>query len=91
MVVTEVPRLPLLHLRELRIELDTCLSLLHDDSRREGDKHDASATISAPIRPLRAQDANGTDDSVRAGEAIATGERTLVGNTRCRRSDGGRR
>ena len=57
MVVTEVPRLPLLHLRELRIELDTCLSLLHDDSRREGDKHDASATISAPIRPLRAQDA----------------------------------
>jgi len=43
MVVTEVPRLPLLHLRELRIELDTCLSLLHDDSRREGDKHDASA------------------------------------------------
>ena len=91
MGVTEVPRLPLVHLRELRLELDTCLSLLHDDSRREGDKHDASATISAPIRPLRAQDANGTDDSVRAGEAIATGERTLVGNTQCRRSDGGRR
>ena len=81
MVVTEIPRLPLAHLRELRLELDTCLSSLHDDSRREGDKHDASATISAPIRSLRAQDATGTDDSVRADEAIATGERALVRNT----------
>ena len=91
MVVTEIPRLPLAHLRELRLELDTCLSSLHDDSRREGDKHDASATISTPIRSLRAQDATGTDDSVRADEAIATGERALVRNTQCRRSDGGRR
>jgi hypothetical protein len=55
MVVTEIRRLPLAHLRELRIELDTCLSLLHDGSRREGDKHDALATISVPIRPLRAK------------------------------------
>jgi len=91
MVVTEIPRPPLAHLRELRLELDTCLSSLHDDSRREGDKHDASATISAPIRSLRAQDATGTDDSVRADEAIATRERALVGNTQCRRSDGGGR
>jgi hypothetical protein len=93
MAVTEIPRLPLAHLRELRLELDTCLSLLHDDSRRGGDKHDASATKSAPIRPLRAQDATDTDtdDSIRADEAIATGERALVGNTQCRRGDGGGR
>jgi hypothetical protein len=91
MAVTEIPHLPLPHLRELRLELDTCLSLLHDDSRREGDKHDPSATISAPIRPLRTQDAIGADDIVRAGETIAPGERALVGNTQCRRSDGGRR
>ena len=91
MAVTEIPLLPLAHLRELRLELDTCLSLLHGDSRREGDKHDASATKSAPIRPLRTQEATDTDDSVRADEAIATGERALVGNTQCRRSDGGGR
>jgi len=91
MTVTEIPRLPLAHLRELRLELDTCLSLLQDDSRREGDKHDASATKSAPIRPLRAQEATDTDDSVGADEAIATRERALVGNTQCRRSDGGGR
>jgi hypothetical protein len=91
MAVTEVPRLSLAYLRELRLELNTCLSLLHDDSRREGDKHDASATKSAPIRPLCAQDATGTDDGVRAGEAIATGERAPIGNAQRRRHDGGRR
>ncbi len=91
MVVTEIPRLPLAHLRELRLELDACLSLLQDDSRREGDKHDASATKSAPIRPLRAQEATDTDASVGADEAIATRQRALVGNTQCRRSDGGGR
>ena len=91
MAVTEIPHLPLPHLRELRLELDTCLSLLHDDSRREGDKHDASATKSAPIRPLRAQEATDTDDSVGADEAIATRQHALVGNTQCRRSDGGGR
>jgi hypothetical protein len=32
MAVTEIPRLPLAHLRELRLELDTCLSLLQDDA-----------------------------------------------------------
>jgi hypothetical protein len=36
MTVREIPRLPLAHLRELRRELDACLSLLHDDSRRDG-------------------------------------------------------
>ena len=45
MRVTEIPRLALACLRELRLELDACLNLLRDDSRREGvDKHEASAT-----------------------------------------------
>jgi hypothetical protein len=91
MAVTEIPLLPLAHLRELRLELDTCLSLLRGDSRREGDKHDTSATMSAPTRPLCAQGATGTDDGVRAGKAIATGERAPIGNAQRRRHDGGRR
>jgi len=56
MRVTEIPRLALACLRELRLELDACLNLLRDDSRREGvDKHEASATEPPPIRPFRAQ------------------------------------
>jgi hypothetical protein len=91
MMVTEIPRLALAYLRELRLELDACLSSLRDDSRREGDKHDASPTISAPIRPLRVQDPTGADGSIRADEAIAAGERAPVANTQRRRSDGGKR
>lgn len=92
MMVTEIPRLPLAYLRELRLELDACLGLLRDDSRREGgDTHDASPTMSPPIRPLRAQEPTGADGSGRADEAIATGERAAVGNAQRRRSDGGRR
>ena len=92
MMVTEIPRLPLAYLRELRLELDACLSLLRDDSRREGgDTHDASPTMSPPIRSLRAQEPAGADGSVRADEAIAIGERAPVGNTQRRRSDGGKR
>ena len=50
MIVTEHPRLPLAYLFELRRELDACLSLLRDDSRREeGGKHEASPTQSPPI------------------------------------------
>ena len=92
MVVTEIPRLPLAYLRELRLELDTCLSLLRDDSRREGeDEHDASATISPPIRPFRTQEPPDADGSIRADEAIATGECAPDGDARGRRSDGGAR
>ena len=92
MMVTEIPRLPLACLRELRLELDACLGLLRDESRREGeDKHDRLRTMSPPIRPLRAQEATGADGSIRADEAIATGERAPVGNSQRRRSDGGRR
>ena len=86
----EVPRLALACLRELRLELDACLNLLRDDSRREGvDKHEASATEPSPIRPLRAQGPTGADGSDRADEAIATGERAAGGDARRRRSDGG--
>jgi hypothetical protein len=92
MMVTEIPRLSLACLRELRLELDACLNLLRDDSRREGgDKHDASATEQSLFRPLRAQGPAGADGSVRADEAIATGERAPDGNARHRRSDGGKR
>jgi hypothetical protein len=92
MMVAEIPRLPLAYLRELRLELDACLSLLRDDSRREGgDTHEGSPTMSPPIRPLRAQEPTAADGSGRADEAIAIGERAPIGNTQHRRSDGGRR
>jgi hypothetical protein len=41
MMVTQIPRLSLACLRELRLELDAWQSLLRDDSRREGDEHAA--------------------------------------------------
>jgi len=92
LMVTEIPRLPLAYLRELRLELDACLSLLRDDSRREGeDEHDASATISPPIRPFRTQEPPDADGSIRADEAIATGECAPIGNTQRRRCGGGKR
>ncbi|RUX51742.1 hypothetical protein EOA33_05160 [Mesorhizobium sp. M4A.F.Ca.ET.050.02.1.1] len=91
MMVTESPRLSLTYLRELRLELDACLTLLRDDSRCEGgDKHEASSILSPPTRSLCAQDPAGTDSTGRADEAIATGERAAVGSTRRSRSDGGR-
>jgi hypothetical protein len=92
MMVTESPRLPLTNLRELRLKLDACLSLLRDDSRCEGgDKHEASSILSPPTRSLRGQDPAGTDSTGRADEAVATGECAAVGSTRRSRSDGGRR
>ena len=75
MRVTEIPRLPLACLRELRLELDTWQSLLRDEHRREGDKHAASAAGSSPARPLLAQGSIGADGSVRPGEAVVPGER----------------
>src|SRR3974377_68906 len=51
MMVTEIPCLPLAYLRELRLELDACLSLLRDDSCREGgDTHEGPATMQPPRR-----------------------------------------
>ncbi|MER9300257.1 recombinase family protein [Mesorhizobium sp. M0621] len=62
MMLTERPRLPLTYLRELRLELDARLSLLREDSRREGgDKHEASSILLPPIGSLRAQAPTGAD------------------------------
>ena len=80
MMVTQIPRLSLACLRELRLELDTWQSLLRDGSRREGDEHAASAAETSPTRPLRAQRPTGADSSVRAEEAVATGERAPGGD-----------
>lgn len=56
-MVTEHPCLPLAYLRELRLELDACLSLLRDDCRRAvGAQHETAPTPSPPIGPLCAQD-----------------------------------
>jgi hypothetical protein len=91
MIVTEHPRLPLAYLFELRRELDACLSLLRDDSRRdEGGKDEASPTQSPPTRPLRAQVAASAGKCYRAEQAAVPGQRATVGNSRGFRSDGGR-
>ena len=90
MGITEIPRLSLPRLRELRVELDACLSLLRDDScREEGDKYDASTTESSPIRPVCTQGPASTDSSVGPDEAVAVGEYALDGDARRRRRDGG--
>jgi hypothetical protein len=80
MMVTQIPRLSWVCLRELRLELDAWQSLLRDDSRREGDEHAASAAETSPTRPLRAQKPTGANSSVRVGEAIAVGERAPGGD-----------
>lgn len=90
MMVTERPRLPLAHLRELRLELDACLSLLRDDSRRaEGDRHETAPTPSPPIGPICAQDPTSADSSARAKQAVAPGKHATVGIPRRVGSDGG--
>ena len=75
MAVTQVPRLSLACLRELRLELDAWQSLLRDESRREGDEHAASTAKSSPTRPLRVQRPTGADSSFRADKAVTAGER----------------
>jgi hypothetical protein len=91
MIVTEHPRLPLAYLFELRRELDACLSLLRDDSRREeGGKHEASPTQSPPIGSLRAEVPASAGSCIRAEQAVVSGQRAAVGNSRRLRSDGGR-
>ena len=91
-MVTEIPRLPLPHLRELRVELDTCLSLLHDNSRREGgDKHDASATEPSPIRPVCTQGPAVPITASERTKLLPLVSALLSETLSCRRSDGGRR
>ena len=48
MMVTQIPRLSLACLRELRLELDAWQSLLRDASCREGDEYAASAVHHRP-------------------------------------------
>jgi hypothetical protein len=91
MRITEIPHLSLPRPRELRVELDACLSLLRDDScREEGDKYDASATEPSPIRPVWTQGPASSDSSVGPDKAIAAGEHAVDGDARRRRSDGGK-
>jgi len=80
MIVTQILRLSLACLRELRLELDVWQALLRDDSRREGDQHAASAAQSSATRPLRAQRPTGADSNVRPDEAVAAGGRALGGD-----------
>jgi hypothetical protein len=92
MTMTEVPRLSLACLRELRLELDTCQSLLRDDFRRAGDEHATPDIKPLLSRPLRAQEGSADPDSSgRADEAVASGERAPDPGTRCRHGDGGKR
>lgn len=73
MEVAEFPRLPLACLRELRLELDACQSLLRDEGLRPGagDTHAASATERPPTRPLRAREPTDADCGRRAAELLA--------------------
>src|SRR5215471_15426544 len=80
MMVTQIPRLSLACLHELRLELDAWQSLLRDDPRRKGDEHAASAAETSPTRPLRAQRPTGADSSVRADEAVVASERAPGGD-----------
>ena len=71
MTVSELPHLSLACLSGLRHELDTCLSLLRDDSRREGNKH---ATVEPmPSRSLRSSGTTGaTTDASRTNDAATS-------------------
>lgn len=90
MMVVEYPRLPLEHLRELRLELDACLSLPCGDSRREqGDRHETAPTPSPPIGPLCAQDPINADCSARAEQAAAPDKHAAVRVPRRVGNDGG--
>ncbi|MDR3403543.1 MAG: hypothetical protein P4L99_13680, partial [Chthoniobacter sp.] len=60
MVIVDVPRFPLVCLRDLRREIDAGLKLLRDDSRRGGDSHGAKATAqAATTRPVFSSDTDG--------------------------------
>jgi hypothetical protein len=90
MTVKEIPHLSLACLRELRLELDACLSLLRDDSHREGDEHAASAAELSPPRPFPPRRSTGATGRNRADQAIALGERAPDGDyPRKPRSEGG--
>jgi hypothetical protein len=92
MTMTQVPRLPLACLRELRRELDACQSLLRDDPRRAGDEHAAPDTEPPPPRPFCAQEGStGADSGGRPDKAVASGKRAPDRGPRSRRPGGGTR
>ena len=80
MMVTEIPRISLATLRELRLELDAWQSLVRDDSSREGEEHATSAVEPSPSRPLCVARATCADRSVRANETVGAGERAPGGD-----------
>ena len=55
MRLREAPRLSLVCLRALRLELDARQKSLCGDSRREGGEHETSANEAPPTRPLHAR------------------------------------
>src|SRR3954453_22762631 len=74
MTVTEIPRLSLAGLRDLRSELDSWQGLARDASRREGGKHATSAAGPSPPRPLCVPGAAGANSSAGASEAYGPAE-----------------
>ncbi|MER9664472.1 hypothetical protein [Mesorhizobium sp. M0159] len=63
MTLVEEPRLSLSCLRDLRREIDTCLSLLDGDSRRGGESYAAKAAYFRPIGSVCGADrATGTSE-----------------------------
>ena len=79
MNVRDTPRLTLACLRGLRLELDSRLSSLRGDSRREGDEHATLATDPVATRPVcnrsdRGVDGPGTTEADGAGEHALGGD-----------------
>jgi len=91
MTVTDIPRLSLACLRDLRSELDSWQGLARDASRREGDKHVTSAAGPSPPRPLCVPGAAGANSTVRASEASGPGQRAPSRGAGGHRLDGGER
>jgi len=81
MKMGSAPRLPLSSLRDLRCELDACLSLLGDDSRREGGKHGAQEGQSPPSGSVRRGGTADADATRKAPAARAADRRASGGDS----------
>lgn len=80
MTVNDAPRLPLSSLRDLRFELDACLSLLSHDSCHGGDEHEAQQAQSPPTGSVRRGGATDADATREAHAARAADRRASVGD-----------
>jgi hypothetical protein len=80
MTVNDAPRLPLSSLRDLRFALDTCLSLLCNDSCHGGDEHEAQEAQSPPTGSVRRGGATDADATREAHAAGAADRRASVGD-----------